>query len=121
MAQDYNSTINLPKTEFPMRAGLPKREPDMLAAWENDNLYALLMAKNIDGVYSADPKLDPSAVRYDEITYKEVISKELKALDLSAATFCMENDITVYAFGLKDPMNIYRAVMGEKIGTELHK
>lgn len=82
---------------------------------------ALLMAKNIDGVYSADPKLDPTAVRYDEITYKEVISKELKALDLSAATFCMENDITVYAFGLKDPMNIYRAVMGEKIGTELHK
>lgn len=82
---------------------------------------ALLMAKNIDGVYSADPKLDPSAVRYDEITYKEVISKELKALDLSAATFCMENDITVYAFGLKDPMNIYRAIMGEKIGTELHK
>lgn len=82
---------------------------------------ALLMAKNIDGVYSADPKIDPCAVRYDEITYKEVISKELKALDLSAATFCMENDITVYAFGLKDPMNIYRAVMGEKIGTELHK
>jgi uridylate kinase len=82
---------------------------------------ALLMAKNIDGVYSADPKLDPNAVRYDEITYKEVISKELKALDLSAATFCMENDITVYAFGLKDPMNIYRAIMGEKIGTELHK
>ncbi len=82
---------------------------------------ALLMAKNIDGVYSADPKLDPNAVRYDEITYKEVISKELKALDLSAATFCMENDITVYAFGLKDPMNIYRVVMGEKIGTELHK
>ncbi len=82
---------------------------------------ALLMAKNIDGVYSADPKIDPGAIRYDEITYKEVISKELKALDLSAATFCMENNITVYAFGLKDPMNIYRAVMGEKIGTELHK
>ena len=82
---------------------------------------ALLMAKNIDGIYSADPKIDPAAVRYDEITYKEVISKELKALDLSAATFCMENDITVYAFGLKDPMNIYRAVMGEKVGTELHK
>lgn len=46
MAQDYNSTINLPKTEFPMRAGLPKREPDMLAAWESDNLYGMLMAKN---------------------------------------------------------------------------
>ena len=82
---------------------------------------ALLMAKNIDGIYSADPKIDPTAVRYDEITYKDIISKELKALDLSAATFCMENNITVYAFGLKDPMNIYRAVMGEKVGTELHK
>lgn len=82
---------------------------------------AVLMAKNIDGIYSADPKLDPNAVRYDSITYKEVLDKELKALDLSATTFCMENDIHVYAFGLKDPENIYRAVMGEKIGTEIHK
>ena len=46
MSQDYNSTINLPKTEFPMRAGLPKREPDMLAAWENDNLYEKIVEKN---------------------------------------------------------------------------
>lgn len=82
---------------------------------------AVLMAKNIDGVYSADPKLDPNAVRYDSITYKEVLDKELKALDLSATTFCMENNICAYAFGLKDPENIYRAVMGEKIGTEIHK
>ena len=82
---------------------------------------AVLMAKNIDGVYSADPKVDSSAVKYDEITYKEVLDKELHALDLSASTFCMENDIKVYAFELKDPMNIYRVIMGEKIGTELHK
>ncbi len=81
---------------------------------------AVLMAKNIDGIYSADPKKDPSAFRYDEITYKEVLEKELKALDLTATTFCMENHITAYAFELKDPMNIYRVVMGEKIGTELH-
>ena len=81
---------------------------------------AVLMAKNIDGVYTADPKLDPTATRYDELTYKEIVSKELKALDLSAATFCMENRLTCYAFGLKDPMNIYRVVMGEKIGTEIH-
>ena len=80
----------------------------------------VLMAKNIDGVYSADPKLDKTAVRYDEITYKEVIDKQLKALDLSATTFCMENNIRTYAFGLKDPMNIYRVIMGEKIGTDLH-
>ncbi len=82
---------------------------------------AVLMAKNIDGVYSADPKKDPSAVRYDEITYKEVLDKELKALDLTATTFCMDNDIKCYAFELKDPMNIYRVIMGEKIGTELHR
>lgn len=81
---------------------------------------AVLMAKNIDGVYSSDPRKDPSAVRYDEITYKEILDKELKALDLTATTFCMENHITVYAFELKDPMNIYRVVTGEKIGTEIH-
>ena len=82
---------------------------------------AVLMAKNIDGVYSADPRLDPTAVRYDEISYKDVLKKELKALDLTATTFCMDNDIRCYAFELKDPMNIYRVIMGEKIGTELHR
>ena len=81
---------------------------------------AVLMAKNIDGVYSADPKIDPTAKRYDEITYAEVVQKKLKALDLTATTFCMDNDIKTYAFELNDPMNIYRVVMGEKIGTELH-
>ena len=82
---------------------------------------AVLMAKNIDGIYSADPKKDPTATRYREITYKEVLDKELKALDLSATTFCMENDIKCYAFALSDPTNIYRVIMGEKMGTELHK
>ena len=82
---------------------------------------AVLMAKNIDGIYTADPKLDANAKRYDEITYKDVISKELKALDLTAAAFCLDNGINAYAFGLKDPMNIYRVAMGEKIGTELHR
>ena len=81
----------------------------------------VLMAKNIDGIYSADPKVDPTAVRYDELTYAEILAKQLKALDLSATTFCMENDISAYAFELKDPMNIYRVIMGEKIGTEIHK
>ena len=82
---------------------------------------AILMAKNIDGVYSADPKKDPTAVKYDEITYAEMIAKELGALDLTAAAFCMANDITSYAFELTDPMNIYRVAMGEKVGTELHR
>ena len=53
--------------------------------------------------------------------YSEVLEKGLKALDLTATTFCMDNDIKAYAFELKDPMNIYRVAMGEKIGTELHR
>ncbi len=82
---------------------------------------AVLMAKNIDGIYDSDPKLNPEAKRYDSITYKEVLDKELRALDLSATTFCMENNIRCYAFALDDPDNIYRVVMGEHIGTELHR
>lgn len=82
---------------------------------------AVLMAKNVDGVYSADPQKDPSAVRYSELSYKEMLARELKALDLSAATFCMDNGICCYAFELRDPENIYRVVMGEHIGTELHR
>jgi len=80
----------------------------------------MLMAKNIDGIYTADPKKDPTAVRYDEITYGEIIDKQLRAIDLTAASFCMDNNITSYAFELKDPENIYRAVKGEKVGTEIH-
>ena len=84
------------------------------------NADALLMAKNIDGIYTADPKKHADAVRYDEITYTEVLEKQLKALDLSATTFCMDNGICCYAFALSDPENIYRVVMGDHIGTELH-
>ena len=82
---------------------------------------AVLMAKNIDGIYTADPNKDPTATRYREITYKEVLDKELKALDLSATTFCMDNGIRCYAFALSDPDNIYRVVMGDHVGTELHR
>ena len=103
--------------------GSPYFSTDTAAALRAAEIEAdvVLMAKNIDGVYSADPKKDPTAVKYDSLTYKEIIDKELKALDLSAATFCMENSINCYAFGLKDPENIYRVVLGEKIGTEIHK
>ncbi|MBO7302635.1 MAG: UMP kinase [Clostridia bacterium] len=103
--------------------GAPYFSTDTAAALRAAEIEAdaVLMAKNIDGVYSADPKKDSSAVKYDEITYAEMIAKELGALDLTAAAFCMANDITSYAFELKDPMNIYRVAMGEKIGTELHR
>ncbi|MBE6545975.1 MAG: UMP kinase [Ruminococcaceae bacterium] len=103
--------------------GSPYFSTDTAAALRAAEIEAdvVLMAKNIDGIYSADPKVDPTAVRYDELTYKEILEKELKALDLTATTFCMENDIRAYAFELKDPMNIYRVIMGEKIGTEIHR
>lgn len=103
--------------------GAPYFSTDTAAALRAAEIQAdaILMAKNIDGVYTADPKKDSSARKYDEITYSEMIAKELGALDLTAAAFCMANDITAYAFELKDPMNIYRVAMGEKIGTELHK
>jgi uridylate kinase len=81
----------------------------------------VLMAKNIDGLYTADPKKDPSATRYDDVTYAEILEKELKAFDLTAISFCNENNIDSFAFGLSDPDNIYRAVMGEAIGTKMHK
>ena len=102
--------------------GLPYFSTDTAAALRAAEIEAdvVLMAKNIDAVYSADPKLDPTATRYEELTYMEILEKNLRALDMSAATFCQDNHIRCYAFGLSDPENIYRVVMGERIGTEIH-
>ena len=82
---------------------------------------AILLAKNIDGVYSADPHIDPSAVKYDAITYDEVLAKHLAVMDLTATSLAMENDIPVVVFALADPQNIVRAVMGEPVGTVVTK
>lgn len=78
---------------------------------------AILLAKNIDGVYSADPKLDASAVKFDDITYDEILSKHLAVMDSTATSLSMDNNIPVIVFALKDPENIVRVAMGEKIGT----
>ena len=77
----------------------------------------ILLAKNIDGVYSADPKVDPAAVKYETITYDDVLAQHLKVMDSTATSLSMDNKIPVLLFALKDPENILRAVMGEKIGT----
>lgn len=77
----------------------------------------ILLAKNIDGVYSADPRKDPSAVKYDDISYEEVLAQRLQVMDTTATSLSMDNNIPVMVFALKDPENIYRVVMGEKIGT----
>ncbi|MBE6600086.1 MAG: UMP kinase [Ruminococcaceae bacterium] len=81
---------------------------------------AMMLAKNIDGVYDSDPKTNPNAKRYDKLTYKEMLDRRLHAIDLTAASFCMENGITSYLFALKNPEDIFRAVCGENVGTEIH-
>jgi uridylate kinase len=78
---------------------------------------AILLAKNIDGVYSADPKKDPNAVKYDTITYDDVLAQHLQVMDSTATSLSMDNKIPVLLFALKDPKNILRVIMGEKIGT----
>ena len=78
---------------------------------------AILLAKNIDGVYSADPKKDPTAVKYDTITYDDVLAQHLAVMDSTATSLSMDNHIPVLLFALKDPKNIIRALCGENVGT----
>lgn len=78
---------------------------------------AILLAKNVDGIYSADPNVDPSAVKFDELSYDEVLVRHLKATDTTAMTLAMDNHMTLVCFALKDPQNILRVVSGERIGT----
>ena len=80
----------------------------------------LLLAKNIDGVYNKDPKKCNDAVKYDEISYLDVIQQKLQAMDTTAITLCMDNQIPIIAFSLKEEDSILRAVCGEKIGTLIH-
>ena len=78
---------------------------------------AILMAKNIDGIYSADPKKDPAAVKFDKLTYNEVLEKGLKATDTTAMALAMDNNVPMVCFGLAEENSIVRVVCGEKIGT----
>ena len=78
---------------------------------------AVLMAKNIDGIYSADPHKDPTAVKYDSLTYAEVLEKGLKATDVTAMALAMDNNMPMVCFGLAEENSILRVVRGEKIGT----
>ncbi len=78
---------------------------------------AMLLAKNVDAVYSADPHLDPNAIRYTHLSYDEVISKGLRATDLTAITLCKEQGIPILAFAMAQEDNILKAVRGEAVGT----
>ena len=77
----------------------------------------ILLAKTIDGVYSADPKEDKNAVKFDEISYLDILNKDLKVMDSTATSLCKDNKIPLVVFGIDDPENIVRIIKGERIGT----
>ena len=100
--------------------GNPYFTTDSAAALRAAEVHAevILMAKNgVDGVYSADPKHDPNATRFDRITYMEALSRGLMVMDSTALTFCMDNRIPIIVFNPMQPGNIERIIMGEHVGT----
>ena len=78
---------------------------------------AILMAKNVDAIYSDDPVKNPDAIRYTQLTYDQVLAQHLRATDLTAMTLAMDNDMTLVCFGLDEENSIIRVVKGESIGT----
>ena len=81
------------------------------------NADIILLGKAIDAVYSADPKIDANAIKYDAIKYMDVLEKDLKVMDSTATAMSRDNHLPLLVFGIADPKNIVRAVKGEKIGT----
>lgn len=104
---------------FAAGTGNPYFSTDTTAALRAAELDAevILMAKKVDGVYSADPKTDPTAVKYDTLTFKEVLDKELKVMDSTAASLCKDNKIPIIVFNINEKGNARRAVLGENVGT----
>jgi uridylate kinase len=104
---------------FGCGTGMPFFSTDTAAALRAAEIHAdaILLAKNIDGVYSADPRKDASAVKFDEISYDEVLSRHLAVMDSTATSLAMDNNIPLIVFALAEPENIGRVLSGEKLGT----
>ena len=105
---------------FGAGAGMPFFTTDTVAAQRalEVSAEALLLAKSgVDGVYSADPKKDPSAVKYQNVSFDDVLSKSLAVADAAAFSLCRENDLPIVVFDLKNKGNIARAVRGDSVGT----
>lgn len=100
-------------------SGLPFFSTDTAAALKAAEIGAdaMLLAKNVDAIYSADPKGDPGAIRYTHLSYDQVIAKGLRATDLTAITLCKEQRIPILAFAMAEKENILKAVRGEAVGT----
>ena len=106
---------------FAAGMGNPYFTTDTSAALRAAEIEADLLCKGthggVDGVYSADPRVDPAAVRYDEVSFMDVVSKDLRVMDLTAITFCMDNGLPIRVFDLMAPGNIALALGGQPIGT----
>ncbi len=104
---------------FSCGTGNPFFTTDTAAALRSAEIEAevILLAKTIDGVYSADPKEDPNAVKYDEITYLDILNQDLKVMDSTATSLCKDNKIPLIVFGIDEPENMVKIIKGEKIGT----
>lgn len=104
---------------FACGSGNPYFTTDTAAALRAAEIDAevILVAKTIDGVYSADPKIDKNAIKYDEITYLDILNKNLKVMDSTAISLCKDNNIPLIVFAMDNPENIVKAVKGEKVGT----
>ena len=99
--------------------GNPFFTTDTCAALRGTELNAdvVLKATKVDGVYTADPEQEPAATRYEKLTFSEAVAKQLRVMDLTALTMCMEHNLPVVVFDFKTPGNIRRVVAGERIGT----
>lgn len=99
--------------------GIPFVSTDTAAVVRGKEINAdiVLMAKNVDGIYTADPRTHPDAIKLSHIDYMDILRQRLSAMDTTATSFSMENGIPVLLFALDDPRNIIRAVKGEEIGT----
>lgn len=105
---------------FAAGTGNPFFSTDTTAALRAAEIEAetILMAKNkVDGVYSADPSLDPEAKKYEELTYLDVLNKGLGVMDSTASSLCMDNDLTLIVFSIMEEGNIKKVLLGENIGT----
>lgn len=105
---------------FGAGAGLPYFSTDTVAAQRALEIRAdeVLVAKNgVDGVYSADPKVDPAAEKYETLTYQDALIKGLKVVDSTAFSLCMDNKMPMLVFGMEPEGNVTRAILGERIGT----
>ena len=107
---------------FAAGTGNPYFTTDTAAALRAAEIEAevILLAKKVDGVYSADPSVDRSAIRFDQLTYIDILQKGLKVLDSTATSLCMDNAIPIKVFDLDNAGNIKKVICGEQIGTYIH-